>query len=387
MSLEPNDLMLFARVVDEGSFSRAAERVGLPKSTVSRRIAMLESQLGERLLLRTTRKLTVTDFGHSVLEHAHQVAAEVEAASSLAQHRQIEPSGRLRVSMPGDFAHMVLGSLMAAFIEKYPAISLEVDLTPRRVDLIGENFDLALRMGDLPDDSTLTARKVATFTIGLYASPGYLERRGMPSEPEALMEHDALRLLQRSGDAAPWVLNRGEQHWEGLPPGRATANSPELLLRLARAGAGIAAVSDHFATSYVETGELVPVLEDWTLPEVSAWAVFPGRRLMPARTRVFLDALEAEFTGPRCQRCKRTSPRRGGTGASRHGPRRSLRRWHAATVGTELSTRAPWPHERRAWFRAPQCVRAPCRPRRSSAPASDSSGRPRPARATAPVPS
>src|SRR5687768_3931880 len=118
MSLEPNDLMLFARVVDEGSFSRAAERVGLPKSTVSRRIAALEAQLGERLLLRTTRKLTVTDFGHSVLEHAQQVASEVEATASLAQHRQVEPSGRLRVSMPSDFANVVLGTVITEFVAK-----------------------------------------------------------------------------------------------------------------------------------------------------------------------------------------------------------------------------------------------------------------------------
>jgi len=304
MGLEPNDLMLFARVADEGSFSRAAERVGLPKSTVSRRIAGLEAQLGERLLLRTTRKLTITDFGHSVLEHAHQVAAEVEAATSLAQHRQAEPSGRLRVSMPSDFATIVLGKLLADFIQKYPAISLELDLTPRRVDLIGENFDLALRMGNLPDDASLAARQVALFSIGLYASPGYLKRRGMPSEPEALMEHDALRLLTRSGDAATWVLRRGDALWEGIPPGRATANSPELLIRLARSGVGIAAVTDHFAAPYVESGELLPVLEDWTLPSSAAWAVFPGRRLMPQRTRVFLDAIQAEFSGPACQRAE-----------------------------------------------------------------------------------
>src|SRR5262245_51680250 len=121
MSLEPNDLMLFARVVDEGSFSRAAARAGLPKSTVSRRVATLETQLGERLLLRTTRKLTVTDFGHSVLEHAHQVMAEVEAASALAQQRQVTPSGRLRVSMPAEFATGVLGQMLAKFIAQHPA--------------------------------------------------------------------------------------------------------------------------------------------------------------------------------------------------------------------------------------------------------------------------
>src|SRR5471032_2997257 len=129
MDLEANDLLMFARVVDSGSFSRAAERMGMPKSTLSRRITALESQLGERLLLRTTRKLAVTDFGHSVLLHAQQVTSEVEATLALAQHRQVEPSGRLRVSMPADFANEMLGPMLAQFIARYPAISLELDLS------------------------------------------------------------------------------------------------------------------------------------------------------------------------------------------------------------------------------------------------------------------
>lgn len=301
MQLEPNDLLLFARVVAEGSFSRAAERLGMPKSTLSRRLAALEAQLGERLLLRTTRKLTVTDFGHSVLLHAQQVTAEVEATLALVQHRQVEPSGRLRVSMPGDFANEVLGTMLAEFVARYPAISLELDLSPRRVDLIGENFDVAVRMGDLPDDAALAARRLALFSVGLYAAPGYLARRGVPSEPEALMEHDVLRLLARNGEPAPWLFSRAGMRWEGAPPARASANSPELLIRLARAGAGITMLTDHFAAPYVRSGELEQVLADWDLPAVSAWAVFPGRRLMPTRTRVFLDAMQAEFSGPRCQ--------------------------------------------------------------------------------------
>jgi DNA-binding transcriptional LysR family regulator len=247
MNIEPNDLLLFARVADEGSFSRAAARVGLPKSTLSRRIAALEAQLGERLLLRTTRKLTVTDFGHSVLEHARQVAAEVEAAAQLAQHRQIEPSGRLRVSMPADFANVVLGLALAEFIEKHPAITLELDLTPRRVDLVGENFDLALRMGQAGRRCHAAARRIASFSVGLYAAPGYLERHGMPSEPEALMEHDALLLLQRDGDPEPWALSRDESRWEGMPPGRVVANSPELLTRLACAVPASQRATIHFA--------------------------------------------------------------------------------------------------------------------------------------------
>lgn len=301
MNIDPNDLLLYARVVEDGSFSRAGEHLGMPKSSVSRRVAALEAALGERLLLRTTRKLTVTDFGHSVLAHAQQVAGEVDATRQLAQHRQAEPSGRLRVSMPGDFANGVIGPMLAEFIARHPAITLELDLSPRRVDLIGENFDLAIRMGSLPDDATLAARRLASFAGGLFAAPAYLSRRGLPPEPEALMEHEVLLLLQRNGSPAPWRLRRGAQQWEGAPPPRAVVNSPEMLMRLARAGAGIAAVALHFVEPYVRSGELQPVLPDWRVPQDEAWAVFPGRRLMPARTRVFLDAMEAAFSGPRCQ--------------------------------------------------------------------------------------
>lgn len=297
MPLEANDLLLFSQIAEEGSFSRAAARSGLPKSTVSRRLAALENQLGERLLLRTTRKLTVTDFGQIVLEHARQIGEEVQAAESIAQHRQIQPSGRLRVSMPSDFATNVLPQALLSFIDQYPAIALELDLTARRVDLIGENFDCAIRFGDLGDDATLAARRLAVISNALYAAPAYLRRNGAPAEPEALMEHEALHLLMRNGERAPWVLSRGPERWEGVPPGRVAANSPEMLLRLAHQGAGIAIASTMFVEPYVRSGELVRVLADWTLPEVTAWAVFPGRRLMPARTRVFLDAMQAACGG------------------------------------------------------------------------------------------
>jgi DNA-binding transcriptional LysR family regulator len=294
---DPNDLLLFARVADAGSFSRAAERAGLPKSTLSRRVAALEQQLGERLLLRTTRRLAVTDFGRSILEHARHVADEVAAAGELAQTRTAAPSGRLRVSMPGDTANLVLSPLLSEFLNRYPDVSLEIDLTPRRVDLIGENFDVALRMGPLRDDASLAARKLVTWTIKLYAAPSYLARRGVPATPEALMEHDALRLLARSGDPEPWLLARGEQRWQGVPPGRATINSPELLLRMARAGNGIAAITPHFADPYLRSGELAQVLPEWSLPSVDAWVVFPGRRLMPTRTRAFIDLLVEHCSG------------------------------------------------------------------------------------------
>jgi DNA-binding transcriptional LysR family regulator len=301
MNLEPNDLVLFARVVDEGSFSRAADRLGAPKSTVSRRVAALETQLGEQLLRRTTRKLTVTDFGRAVLEHAHHVVEDVAAAESLAQHRQVQPSGRLRVTMPSDMGNLVLAPMLAEFVLKHPAVTLEVDLSSRFVDLIAENFDVAVRMGELRDDATLAARRIASFTSSLYAAPAYVARRGVPAEPEALMEHDALRVLARTGDPAVWTLLRGEARWEGIPPGRATANSPELLMRMALGGAGIAMIHDPFAVPYLERGELVQVLPEWSTPPVVASAVFPGRRLMPAHARAFVDALVAKFAGKECQ--------------------------------------------------------------------------------------
>jgi DNA-binding transcriptional LysR family regulator len=292
MDVEPNDLLLFARIVEAGSFTQAALRVDLPKSTVSRRIALLEAKLGERLLQRTTRKLVVTEFGASLLEHARKVAEEVEAAGALVEHRQAEPSGRLRISMPQDFANMGLNSMIARFLERYPAVTLELDLSPRRVDLVAENFDIAIRMGDLPDDASLNARRVLLERFGLFAAPSYIATRGLPEQPDDLLEHDLLCMLSRGGGAVPWVLTRGKQRWERVLPARLTANSPDLLARIACSGAGIAASSALFAEPYLQKGELVRVLPEWDLPTSSGWAVFPGRRLMPAKTRAFLDMME-----------------------------------------------------------------------------------------------
>ncbi|CUI09107.1 LysR family transcriptional regulator [Massilia sp. P8910] len=293
MDVEPNDLLLFARIVEAGSFSQAALRVGLPKSTVSRRIALLEAKLGERLLQRTTRKLMLTEFGASLLDHARKVVEEVEAAGALVQHRQQAPRGRLRISMPADFASLGMTQVMTHFMAQYPAITLELDLSPRRVDLVSENFDIAIRMGDLPDDASLNARRVALEQMALYAAPSYIALRGLPEHPDDLLAHDLLCLLSQGGGPSPWKLTRGKTVWERALPGRLTANSPDLLTRVACAGAGIAASSDLFAAPFVARGDLVRVLPEWDLPLVTGWAVFPGRRLMPAKTRAFLDMMES----------------------------------------------------------------------------------------------
>ncbi|MCX7251746.1 MAG: LysR family transcriptional regulator [Burkholderiales bacterium] len=296
-AIDPNDLLIFARVAELGSFSRAADRLGYPKSTVSRRITGLETQLGERLLQRTTRRQQLTDFGQQLLEHARQVALEVEAVAVLREQRQAAPSGRLRVSMPSDFANLFLGDMLAAFVALHPAITLDLDLSPRRVDLLAEGIDVAVRIGALPDDAWLAARRLTVFSNGLYAAPDYLAERGEPLHPDELLRHQAVRLLSGQGEPQPWTLRHGDQVWEGLPPGRVNANSPELLLRLARAGGGIAAVPDLFAQPMLQRGLLRRVLPDWCLPPHPAWAVFPGRKLMPAKTRVFIDMLQAALAG------------------------------------------------------------------------------------------
>ena len=304
MTPDADDLLLFARVAEAGSFSRAAERVQLPKSTVSRRIAALEKRLGERLLQRTTRKLVITEFGQGVLDHARALSEEVDAALAFALSRQSRPSGRLRVSMPGDFASTALEKPLAGFIRDFPEVALELDLSPRRVDLIGENFDLAIRMGALPDDTQLSARRLAVFTTGLYAAPSLLREHGEPLTPDALRTMPALMLLSRSGEAVPWQLSardadaaakprRGAERatHDIVPPQHMRGNSPDVLIRLARSGAGVVAVADFFAEPYLVSGELRRILPDWCLPDADCWAVFPGRRLMPAKTRAFIDMM------------------------------------------------------------------------------------------------
>lgn len=291
--VDPNDLLIFSHVAELGSFSRTAERLGLPKSTVSRRIAALESHLGEKLLLRTTRRQTLTDMGLQLLEHAQQVAEQVQAVSALSERRQSTPTGRLRVSMPSDMANLLLADSLAAFVTRYPEIQLDLDLSPRRVDLLGEGFDLVVRVGDLPEDSLLVARRLAEFQMGLFASPDYLARHGEPASPDELMQHQAIHLLRGNGEPVPWTLVRGQERHQPRDKGHANANSPELLIRLACAGAGIIAVPDYFALADVRRGALKRVLPGWSLPSHVVWAVFHERKLMPAKTRVFIDMLQA----------------------------------------------------------------------------------------------
>jgi DNA-binding transcriptional LysR family regulator len=297
MQLDANDLILFAHVMDSGSFARAAERVGLPKSTLSRRISALENGLGERLLTRSTRRLSITEFGERILDHARRLQEETEAAAAIALFRQITPRGVLRVSMPPDFRELDLAPMLLDYATRYPDVRLELDLSPRRVDLLAERFDLAIRAAArLPDDATLVARKLCDMANGLYASPAYLQRYGEPTSPHELFGHIALQLIGANGEPLPWRLSRGEDHWEGLPTGPLAANSPGLQREMAGHGLGIAALDDRLAGPWVDRGLLCRILPEWSLPTVTIWCVTPGRRLIPTRTTAFIDLLRTALT-------------------------------------------------------------------------------------------
>jgi len=291
-NISADDYILFVAIVEQESMVRAAEHLGMPKATVSRRLTNLEAALGQRLLLRTTRRLTLTDFGQEFLDHCRRVAEEVAATRDFVHSQEERPRGRLRVSMPGEYARQNFARAFATFIETYPEIQLDLDLTSRRVDLIGERFDLAIRMGTLDNDSALAARKIDEQSFGLYASPIYLALHPAPKHPDDLEHHEAVRLMSARGTPVVWKLLRGKSVWEGTPHGRLTLNSMDVIQQLLLDGAGIGALPDRFVAEDVRLKRLVRVLPEWCLPAVPAWAVTPMRRYLPAKTRAFLAHLE-----------------------------------------------------------------------------------------------
>ncbi len=291
-NISADDMILFATIAEQASLVRAAEQLGMPKATVSRRLTNLEELLGQRLLIRTTRRLTLTEFGQEFLDHSRRVAEEVATVQDFVRSQDVQPRGRLRVSMPEDYARRSLSRALATFIEAYPEIDLDLDLSSRFVDLIGERFDLAIRMGDLANDSTLVARKLDEQQLGLYASPIYLALHPAPQHPDELRQHVALRMLSGHGQPLPWRLLRGKDVWEGVPPGRMTLNSISVIQQLLLDGAGIGMLPEPFAEEDVRQKRLIRVLPEWCFPSSTAWAVMPMRRYLPAKTRVFLAHLE-----------------------------------------------------------------------------------------------
>jgi DNA-binding transcriptional LysR family regulator len=291
-NISADDMILFATIAEQASLIRAAEQLGMPKATVSRRLTNLEELLGQQLLIRTTRRLTLTEFGQEFLDHSRRVAEEVSTVQDFVRSQDVQPRGRLRISTADDYAKQRLSRAIATFIEAYPEIQIDLDLSSRRVDLIGERFDLAIRMGPLEDDATLVARKIDEQHFSLYASPIYLALHPAPQHPDDLMQHSSVRMLFANGAPIPWKLSRGKEAWDSVPPGRLAMSSPNVIQQLLLDGAGIGALPDRSAAEDVRCKRLVRVLPDWSMPIIPVWAVMPMRRYLPAKTRAFLAHLE-----------------------------------------------------------------------------------------------
>ena len=293
LAININDLALFAKVIEYGTFTAAAEHLDLPKSTLSRRISYLENQLGERLIIRNTRRITITEFGQAVLDHVHVIEREALEINDLATYRQITPTGRLKVSMPPNFTDFIKKDFFQSFIHKYPDIYLDLDFSPRRVDIVAERYDVAIRMAsNLPDDTLLVARPLKKLSGGLYASPNYLTQYGTPKLPSDLEKHIGVHLTNSLGEIQPWCLTNGKSTWQGVPDGPVAMNSIDMVRLLAIQDVGIISITSTLVQEYVNEGKLIRLLDDWELPSVSMWAITSGRKLLPIKIKVFLDELK-----------------------------------------------------------------------------------------------
>ena len=287
-----NDLYYFAAVVDHGGFAAAERALGIPKSRLSRRISALENELGVRLLQRSTRRFAVTDVGTSVHRHAQSMLAEAQAAREAVDRLSAEPRGTVRISVPVSMAQQQFPKLLPEFMALYPKVRLQLIVSNRRVDVINEGVDVALRVrSKLDDDGSLVMRSFGQIQELLVASPGYLDRAGRPQVPEELVEHVTLSISEDDARQR-WELHgpEGEVRRIELQP-RVTGFDFPMMQAMARDGIGITLLPETVCADAVRRGELEVVLPQWRLPQGIAHAVFASRRgLLPA-VRVLIDFL------------------------------------------------------------------------------------------------
>jgi DNA-binding transcriptional LysR family regulator len=285
--LDLNDVAVFARVVEAGSFTGAARLLGIPKTTVSRRIAGLERELGMRLLQRTTRSLNMTDAGRLYYEESSRALQAIEDANLRLAHARSEPSGTIRISAPVAFSGLFLADTAFDFLVAYPKTRVELRLTDDKLNLVEEGIDLAFRTGSLAD-STLVARKLGSTQKILCASPDYLERRGVPLAAADLGRHDCI-IAGHSIVGAQWVLE-GPHGPETIPVnGRIAANTMQFTFRAAFAGYGIAQLPEAPALSAIGEGRLRRVLDGYAGSIGGLYAVYPSSRHLSPAVKAFID--------------------------------------------------------------------------------------------------
>jgi len=293
--VKPADEMgIFQRVVERGSFAGAAEDTGLSPSAISKLITRLELRLGVRLINRTTRRLALTHEGEIYLERSRDILHAIESAEAEIASARVSPRGHLRVHAFPTFAVDHLSDALPDFLARHPRITLEFLVTNQPVNLIRENVDVALQPGQL-GDSTLVARKIVDLTQVVCASPKYLTGRGRPTKPSDLARHDCLNLSHIPGSTT-WSFRMKGARVSVDVKGPVTADSAHMLLKLAVAGAGIIRFGDIIVAQAIHEGLLVPLLQEFQEPETyPLWAILPPGRQRAPKVRVFLDFLMERF--------------------------------------------------------------------------------------------
>jgi DNA-binding transcriptional LysR family regulator len=284
-----NETLLFAQVVDQGGFREAARALGVPRSTVSRKVADLEERLGSRLLQRTTRQVALTESGNRYYQRIRAALDELLDAERMVQDLEAEPSGVLRITAPTTFAVAFLTDLVIAFCARWPKVEVEVDAADRMVDLVGEGFDLAIRGGALTD-SSLVARTIGRGEPAVVASPAYLDARGTPTSPDDLDGHDfVLHTGRPRPDAMPFLIDGRERLV--TVSSRLRFNHLIMVRNACVAGQGIAMLPRFLVEAAMARGELVEVLRAFSGRPMELHLLYPSARQLSPKVRSFVDFL------------------------------------------------------------------------------------------------
>lgn len=294
MAMDLNDLTVFERVVVEGSLTAAADRLSVPKSSVSRSLARLESDLGVRLLQRTTRRLHLTEAGQVFFERVRQVLQDIQDAEQSVTRLQDSPKGNLRITMPVELGMRFMGKVVADFMLRYPDVSIEVELSGRLINLVDEGFDLGLRIGEFRD-SSLVSRKLGNLLAQFYASPSYLGKNGVPKKPEDLQLHSHILFMQTKENTVQLfrgsALEKKSAACRLTIPGRLTVNNLSMACDAAIAGLGIALMPAFLCADAVTQEKLLPVMPDYQVSNGGLYAMYPSREHLSLALRTFLDFL------------------------------------------------------------------------------------------------
>lgn len=290
---EISSIPIFVSVVEQGSFSKAAEVLGFSNSAVSKRISALEAQLGVQLLYRSTRKLSLTEAGERYYVHAQRSLQAAKEAQSAATELQQEAQGLLRISAPMSFSRMHLAPIIPIFLKRYSKIKIQMELSDTWSDVIAEGFDLALRAGDLPD-SMLIAKPLVKLHSVVCASPDYLNAFGKPQTPIDLIQHNCL-LYSYHSTKNEWYFNRNDQNFNVEVKGNYQVNNSDALREALLTGLGIARLPSFIAGEDIRQGKLIPLLNDYQMPSKNLVALYPERQYLAKKVSVFLDFLDEYF--------------------------------------------------------------------------------------------